>query len=174
MPLHSSWWLLLPFVPHHFTRTPPLHSAVFTDPVPFHLVSLIPSTSNRYSFISLGTCLARVVFAMVLTFQQPMIICHLKGYYGAYRPLGFQRTLTQQRHCSASSNTPSQCCLLIHSSSFSMLSDQQCLSCVPAFLLPSSSTQLCFAFSRLPLVPRPLGAHPNAVKESFSPSLLSM
>ena len=48
-----------------------------TDPVPFHLVSLIPNTWNPYSFISLATCPARVVSGMVLTFQQSMIVCRL-------------------------------------------------------------------------------------------------
>ena len=76
---HSPWWLLLPVVPHHFLCTPPsLHSVhSVTDPFPFHLVSLIPSTSIPYSFITLANSPARVVSSMVLSFQQPMIVCRL-------------------------------------------------------------------------------------------------
>ena len=48
----------------------------------------------------------------------------------------------------------------------------------PLLLLPSSSTLLCFAFFRSSslwssLALRPSGVHPNAVKPSISPSLLS-
>jgi len=40
------------------------------------------------------------------------------GYYEAHRPLGFPLALTQRRHCSITSNTPSQCCLIIKASGF--------------------------------------------------------
>ena len=41
-----------------------------------------------------------------------------RGYYGAYRPLGFRLVLTQRSRCSITSNTPSQCCLIINVSGF--------------------------------------------------------
>ena len=40
------------------------------------------------------------------------------GYYEAYGPLGFRLALAPERHCSPSSNTPSQCCLIINASGF--------------------------------------------------------
>ena len=64
-------YLIISYV-HHLLSTLQCYWSV-----PFHLVSLIPSTSIPYSFISLATCPAHVVSAMVLTFQQPTIVCRM-------------------------------------------------------------------------------------------------
>ena len=112
--------LIMMATPPCCTSSFPMHTTFsplcsVTDSVPFHLVSPIPSTSIPYSFIYLATCPARVVFAMVLTFQQPMIVCRLGATMG---PIGFRLALTQERHYSPSSNTPSQCFLIINASGF--------------------------------------------------------
>ena len=100
-----------------YTTFYPLCSVIV--PVPFQLVSLVSSTSIPYSFISLATCPARVVSATVLMHvpatDDPQ---YLGGFYGGYRPLGFRLALTQESHCSPSSNTPSQCCLTVNASGF--------------------------------------------------------
>ena len=93
-----------------------------------------------------------------------------RGYYGAYQPLGFWVAAAPPVSVvSLSTLLVSPCCL---TNGFCLV---QLL-----FLLPSSPTQVCFptvlfqVVFGLPLVLRPLGANPNAVKQSFSPSLLSM
>ena len=107
----------------------------------------------------------------------------LGGYYGAYQPLGFRLALTQERHCSSSSITPSQCCLISNASGFLTLSDQHFLSCAttlatsqlfhPALSRPFSTVLLQVVFG-LPPALQHSRVHLNAVKESFSPSLRSM
>ena len=70
-----------------YTTFSPLCSVSY--PIPFHLVSLIPSTSVPYSFISLATCPARVVPCHGPHVPATNDRLSLGSYYGAYGPLGF-------------------------------------------------------------------------------------
>ena len=95
--------------PTYTTLSPPCS---VVDPIPFHLDSLIPSTSSPYPAISFATCAVRVASAMVLTFQQPMVVCFFGGYYGAYGLLGFTIILAQRRHYGPSSGTSGLSCIV--------------------------------------------------------------
>ena len=70
------------------------------DPIPFHLVSLIPNTSIPHPTISWPLAL----FADGDLF--------LGGYYGAYRPMGFLPALAEERHYGPSSNTSGLSCIV--------------------------------------------------------------
>ena len=90
-------WLLLLVTPLHLLRTPPSrHTAVL----------LIPSLFIRFH-LSPATCAVRVTSNIVLTFQQPMVVCCWGATMGPIFPL----VLAQERHCSPSRNTPRLCCI---------------------------------------------------------------
>ena len=76
-------YLIISYV-HHLLSTLQCYWSV-----PFHLVSLIPSTSIPYSFISLATCPARVVPCHGPHVPATNDRLSLGSYYGAYGPLGF-------------------------------------------------------------------------------------
>ena len=78
------------------------------DPIPFHLVSLIPNTSIPHPTISWPLAL----FADGDLF--------LGGYYGAYRPIGFLPALAEERHYGPSSNTSGLSCV-VDASGFSYI-----------------------------------------------------
>ena len=114
-----------------YTTFSPLCSV--TDPVPFHLVSLIVCTWNPYSFISLATCPARVVSAMVFTFHQSMIVYRL-GATMVPISLWASGWLWPNSVIAAPAATPPVSVVWLATLlTFSMLSDQRFLSSATAF-----------------------------------------
>lgn len=154
-----------------FLGTPPsLHFAVL----------LIPSLSTCSHW---SLALETLTLSLLSYLPCPCCLCHgphvpaidaclsLRGYYGAYQPLGFRVTFTRRASLPPQKQHPQ-----------SVLCPYQLfwfLHAVWPMVLPSFSTQVCFptvlfqVVFGLPLVLRPL--EPILIlKQSFSPSLLSM
>ena len=85
------------------------------EPIPFHLLSLIPSTSIPYSIISL-CCSYQLRHGPYIPTANVCLL--FGGYYGAHRPLGFPQGLSQERHVSLNSSTPSLGCLIVNAFGF--------------------------------------------------------
>ena len=111
-PFHKALFaltLIMMATPPYCTSSSPAYTSLLPlcsvlDPTHFHLVSLISNTSIPHPAISLATCTVRVASAMVLTFQQPMVVSFLGATMGLSAfglPSGFgPRVLLrpQQRH----------------------------------------------------------------------------